>query len=219
MRKLCLLALLFSVFTAFAQPDVKIRKKDRRRDIALVTTEGTIVLRLSDATPIHRDNFLKLVKSGYYDSMLFHRVIPTFMIQTGDPNSKSATPVQTLGSGGPGYTVPAEFRPFLFHKRGALAAARMGDDVNPQRASSGSHFYIVHGKSFSDGQLDSIETKRLKGIKLPPAHREVYKKDGGTPQLDQYYTVFGEVVRGMDVVDAIAQTAKEGPEASLRTLS
>jgi cyclophilin family peptidyl-prolyl cis-trans isomerase len=172
--------------------------------VELQTTMGNIVLRLNDSTPLHRDNFLKLVKSGFYDSVLFHRVINHFMIQTGDPESRHATAGIPLGNGGPDYTIPAEFRTDLFHKKGALAAARMGDDVNPKQESSGSQFYIVQGKNFTDAGLDSIETYRLKGIKLPAAHREVYKTIGGTPHLDQHYTVFGEVVSGMDVLDAIA---------------
>jgi peptidyl-prolyl cis-trans isomerase B (cyclophilin B) len=171
---------------------------------------GDIVIRLSDSTPLHRDNFLKLVKKRYYDSVLFHRVIKDFMIQSGDPNSKSAKAGQPLGNGGPGYTVPAEFRTTLFHKKGAIAAARMGDEANPQKASSGSQFYIVQGKPFTDAGLDSTEKYRLKGRKIPPEQRAVYKTIGGTPHLDQGYTVFGEVVKGMDVVDKIAvvQTSK-----------
>ncbi|HYK55183.1 MAG TPA: peptidylprolyl isomerase [Flavisolibacter sp.] len=195
------------VVASFAQQEVKLKKKDRKRDVELTTTEGIIVLRLYDSTPLHRDNFLRLVKSHYYDSILFHRVIQNFMIQAGDPNSKTAKAGQPLGNGGPSYTLPAEFRPSLFHKKGVLAAARMGDNVNPERKSSGSQFYIVQGKTFTDKELDSVEVVRLEGRKLPLEHREVYKTMGGTPQLDQNYTVFGEVVRGLDVVDKIAATA------------
>jgi cyclophilin family peptidyl-prolyl cis-trans isomerase len=195
------------VATSFAQQDVKLKKKDRKRDVELVTTEGIIVLRLYDSTPLHRDNFLRLAKSHYYDSMLFHRVIQNFMIQAGDPNSKRAKTGQPLGNGGPSYTLPSEFRPSLFHKKGVLAAARMGDNVNPEKKSSGSQFYIVQGKTFTDQELDSVEVVRLGGRKLPLKHREVYKITGGTPQLDQNYTVFGEVVRGLDVVDKIASVA------------
>ncbi len=181
-----------------------VTNRDRKRDVELVTSKGSIVLRLSDSTPLHRDNFLKLVKTGFYDSILFHRVIRNFMIQAGDPNSKTAAAGQPLGNGGPGYTVPAEFVSSLFHKKGTLAAARMGDNENPKKESSGSQFYIVQGKKFTDAGLDSVETYRLKGRKLPAEHREVYKTIGGTPHLDQNYTVFGEVVRGLDVVDSIA---------------
>jgi len=156
---------------------------------------------------LHRDNFLRLVKSRFYDSILFHRVIKNFMIQAGDPNSKRATAGQPLGNGGPGYTIPAEFRPTLFHRKGVVAAARQGDNVNPEKKSGSSQFYIVQGKTFTDQQLDSVEVTRLHGYKLPVAHREVYKTIGGTPQLDQNYTVFGEVVAGLDVVDKIASSA------------
>lgn len=198
-----LLATCYSLLS-FSQQDVKLKKKDRKRDIELTTTEGTIILRLYDSTPLHRDNFLRLVKSQYYDSLLFHRVIKNFMIQAGDPNSKRAEPRKLLGNGGPDYTIPAEFKPGLFHVKGSLAAARNGDNVNPEKKSSASQFYIVQGRIFTDKELDSVETVRLKGYKLPQAHREVYKTIGGTPQLDQNYTVFGYVVKGLDVLDKIA---------------
>jgi peptidyl-prolyl cis-trans isomerase B (cyclophilin B) len=198
------------VFSAIAQKDSTIKKKDRKRDVQIQTTMGDIIIRLSDSTPLHRDNFLKLVKVGYYDSLLFHRVIQNFMIQGGDPNSKRAAASVPLGNGGPGYTVPAEFRTTLFHRKGVIAAARMGDNVNPQKASSGSQFYIVQGKVFTDAGLDSVETFRMNGRKIPLAQREVYKTIGGTPHLDQGYTVYGEVVKGLDVIDKIAavQTSK-----------
>jgi cyclophilin family peptidyl-prolyl cis-trans isomerase len=208
---LSLFCLLFVSVLVFAQSDVKLKKKDRRRDIEMTTTKGTIVLRLYDSTPLHRDNFLRLVKSHYYDGILFHRVIKNFMIQGGDPESKTAKAGQPLGNGGPAYTVPAEFRVTLFHKKGVLAAAREGDNVNPEKKSSGSQFYIVQGKKFTDGALDTLERVRRNGRKLPEAHREVYKTIGGTPHLDGKYTVYGEVVKGLDVVDAIAavQTSKD----------
>jgi len=192
------------VFSASAQKDSTIKKKDRKRDVLMQTTMGDMVIRLSDSTPLHRDNFLKLVKVGYYDSILFHRVIKNFMIQGGDPNSKRAAAGKPLGDGSPGYTVPAEFRKTLFHKKGALAAARTGDNVNPSKASSGSQFYIAQGKIFSDAGLDSVETFRLNGRKIPAEQREVYKTIGGTPHLDQGYTVYGEVVKGLEVIDKIA---------------
>jgi peptidyl-prolyl cis-trans isomerase B (cyclophilin B) len=198
------------VFSAIAQKDSTIKKKDRKRDVLVQTTMGDIVIRLSDSTPLHRDNFLKLVKVGYYDSLLFHRVIQNFMVQGGDPDSKRAAAGVPLGNGGPGYTVPAEFRATLFHKKGVIAAARMGDNVNPQKASSGSQFYIVQGRVFTDAGLDSVETFRMNGRKIPPAQREVYKTTGGTPHLDQGYTVYGELIKGVDVIDKIAavQTSK-----------
>ena len=205
MKKLLILSsLIFLSVISFSQQEVKIKKKDRRKDVELVTNYGNIVLRLNDSTPLHRDNFIRLVKTGYYDSVLFHRVINRFMIQSGDPESKHAEKGQPLGNGGPKYTIPAEFRVTLFHRKGVLAAARDGDDVNPEKASSGSQFYIVQGKKFTDAGLDSVETYRLKGRKIPADQREVYKTIGGTPHLDQGYTVFGEVVSGLDVVDTIA---------------
>jgi len=204
--KYWVVALLSSliVFSASAQKDSTIKKKDRKRDVLMQTTMGDIVIRLSDSTPLHRDNFLKLVKVGFYDSLLFHRVIKYFMIQGGDPNSKRAEAGKPLGDGSPGYTIPAEFRKTLFHKKGALAAARMGDNINPAKESSGSQFYIAQGKIFTDAGLDSLETTRLNGRKIPAEQREVYKTIGGTPHLDQGYTVYGEVVKGLDVVDKIA---------------
>jgi len=198
---------LLSLQISIAQKEVVVKKKDRKRDVLLQTSMGDMLIRLSDSTPLHRDNFLKLVKQGFYDSVLFHRVINNFMIQTGDPNSKNAAAGQSLGNGGPGYTVPAEFRTTLFHKKGVIAAARQSDDVNPMKESSGSQFYIVHGKKFTDGGLDSLETFRLKGKKIPVYQREVYKAIGGTPHLDQGYTLFGEVIKGMDVIDKIAAVA------------
>ena len=201
MKKILLATMAIAcAFISFSQ-DSTLKKKDRRRDVLLQTSFGDIIIRLSDSTPLHRDNFLKLVKVGFYDSVLFHRVIKNFMIQSGDPESKHAAAGQPLGNGGPSYRIPAEFRPTLFHKKGVIAAAR---DNNPEKASSGSQFYIVQGKIFTDGGLDSLETFRLGGRKIPVEQREVYKTIGGTPHLDQGYTVFGEVVKGLDVVDKIA---------------
>lgn len=182
------------------QADSTVKKKDRKRDVLIETNYGSIVVRLSDSTPLHRDNFLKLVKVGFYDSVLFHRVIQNFMIQGGDPDSKRAKAGVPLGNGGPSYRIPAEFRTTLFHQKGVIAAAR---DNNPEKESSGSQFYIVQGKRFTDAGLDSTETYRLKR-KLPAEHREVYKTLGGAPHLDQNYTVFGMVVKGLEVVDTIA---------------
>src|SRR5262245_24549632 len=205
MKKLTLFfSTLFVGLIGFAQKDSVVTKKDRKRDVLLQTNHGDIVVRLSDSTPLHRDNFLKLVKTHYYDSVLFHRVIKNFMIQGGDPESKHAEPGEPLGNGGPNYRIPAEFRTTLFHKKGVIAAAR---DGNPEKASSGSQFYIVQGKIFTDAGLDSVETYRLNGRKIPAEQREVYKTLGGAPHLDQGYTVFGEVVKGFDVVDKIASVA------------
>jgi cyclophilin family peptidyl-prolyl cis-trans isomerase len=209
--------------TSFSQQDVKLKRKDRKRDVEMITNQGNIILRLYDSTPLHRDNFLRLVKSHYYDGVLFHRVIKNFMIQGGDPDSKTAKAGQALGEGGPSYTIPAEFHETLFHKKGALAAAREGDKVNPEKRSSGSQFYIVQGKKFTDGALDTLEIMRMKGRKIPLAHREVYKTQGGTPHLDGNYTVFGEVVKGLDIVDKIASAATskdpaDRPVADVRIL-
>jgi cyclophilin family peptidyl-prolyl cis-trans isomerase len=206
---------LFTALVATAQKDSTLTKKDRKRDVQLKTSYGDIVIRLSDSTPLHRDNFLKLVKIGFYDSVLFHRVIKNFMIQSGDPNSKHAKPGELLGNGGPEYKIPAEFRPSLFHKKGMIAAAR---DNNPEKASSGSQFYLTQGKIFTDAGLDSVETYRMQGRKLPSDHREVYKTIGGTPHLDMNYTVFGEVIKGLDVIDKIAAVSTSKGEDKDRPL-
>lgn len=211
MRKIFILASFIALaLSGSAQKDSTLKKKDRKRDVLLQTNFGDIVIRLSDSTPLHRDNFLKLVKVGFYDSILFHRVIKNFMIQSGDPESKTAPTGIPLGNGGPAYTIPAEFRTTLFHKKGVIAAARQGDNVNPQKASSGSQFYIVQGKIFTDTELDALESSRMNGRKISPDKREVYKTVGGTPHLDENYTVFGEVIKGLEMVDKIAavQTSK-----------
>jgi len=218
MKKIFFLPFLLLTLSAICQREIKVKKRDRKKDIEMVTSYGTIVLRLYDSTPLHRDNFIRLVKSGYYDSILFHRVIKNFMIQAGDPNSKHSEPGEPLGNGGPDYTIPAEFRASLFHKKGVLAAARESDDANPSKASSGSQFYIVQGKKFTDAGLDSVETIRLKGRKIPIEHREVYKTTGGTPHLDLNYTVFGEVVSGLTIVDSIAATPTSKGEDQDRPL-
>jgi len=172
--------------------------------VRIKTSYGECIIRLYNQTPKHRDNFIKLVKQGFYNGTLFHRVIQNFMIQGGDPDSKDTTkakPGAELGNGDVGYTVPAEFRDSLFHKRGVLAAAR---DDNPAKASSGCQFYIVDGKRFSDGKLDTLEQTRLKSRKIPTWEREYYRSVGGAPHLDQNYTVYGEVVIGIDMIDRIA---------------
>src|ERR1700749_1305286 len=204
MKKLFTLIFLLATITAFGTP--------KNQYVRIKTAYGTCIIRLYNETPKHRDNFIKLVKKGFYNGTLFHRVIQNFMIQGGDPDSKDpkkATPGAELGNGDVGYTVPAEFRDSLFHKRGVLAAAR---DDNPKKASSGCQFYIVEGKRFSDGKLDTLEETRLKGRKIPAWQREYYKSVGGAPHLDQNYTVYGEVVYGIDMVDRIA-AVKTGPNA------
>ena len=170
--------------------------------VRIKTPYGDMLVELYDETPKHRDNFISLVEKGYYNGLLFHRVMRNFMIQGGDPDSRNAAKGQMLGSGGPGYTIPAEFNPNLIHLKGAVAAARRGDQVNPQRASSGSQFYIVQGRTFSDAELDKIEHDNH--MKYTPEQREAYKTIGGTPFLDGQYTVFGKVTEGLEVIDKIA---------------
>ncbi len=173
--------------------------------VKLVTDSGTMIIRLYDSTPLHRDNFLKLVKQGFYDSLLFHRVIPAFMIQGGDPQSKNAEPGAMLGNGGGDMArIPAEFKPSLYHKKAVLAAAR---DGNPEKASSACQFYIVEGKQFTDEQLNQLEQGR--GMKYTAEQRQLYKTIGGTPHLDMNYTVFGEVDSGIEVIGKISHAAKD----------
>ena len=170
--------------------------------VKIETSYGDMVVKLYNETPLHRDNFLKLVKEGTYDDVLFHRVINQFMIQGGDPNSKNAKPGQMLGDGDLGYTLPAEFVPGLFHKKGALAAARQADQVNPQKRSSSCQFYIVQGTKWDAERLKMVEQRM--GRSFSKEEADVYATLGGTPFLDGDYTVFGEVVEGLDVVDRIA---------------
>ena len=222
--------------------------------VLMHTSMGDIQLKLYNETPKHRDNFIQLVKDGTYNGLLFHRVIKDFMIQGGDVTSKDAPMNKSLGAGDLGYTVPAEFNyPKYFHKKGALCAARTGDEVNPERASSASQFYIVTGKKYSEAELNQMEKqlenrlkqsifarlqaenkpkimeyyrsgnkeemailrdtligkteleaeKRKDETKLPKELREIYKTEGGVPFLDNQYTVYGEVVKGIEVVEAI----------------
>lgn len=243
--------ILFTVYS-FGQATEKM--------VLIETSHGNITIKLYNETPKHRDNFLKLVENHFYDSLLFHRVIEKFMIQGGDPDSKHAPAGKELGDGDVGYTIPAEFNPKLFHKRGVLAAARNGDAENPKQASSGCQFYIVQGKVFTDSMLDlaakritrfkaynmvvndkknkdlvkefnkyskenneegiktiqaqldtltEIEFKKMPLYKFSPEQKKAYKGIGGTPHLDGSYTVFGEVVDGMDVVDKIAASHKD----------
>lgn len=217
--------------------------------VTIRTNYGEMQVVLFDETPKHKANFLKLIEQGFYDSLLFHRVIKEFMIQGGDPNSRNAEPGTSLGTGGPGYTIPAEIRSSLFHKKGVLAAARTGDRVNPHRASSGSQFYIVQGDTIKEEDLvplnrqimqdafkkikpgtalyDSLRAAYAKGangfeeqvaalsdsiyaatgfrVKTPAERVEVYTEIGGAPHLDDQYTIFGEVIRGMEVIDRIAE--------------
>lgn len=201
--------LLFCLVAAWAQA-----QNNMRSEVELVTDSGVIRLALYNETPKHRDNFLKMVQSGAYNGVLFHRVIKDFMVQTGDLASKTATQGQLLGDTPESYSIPAEICfPKLYHKRGALAAAREGDDVNPERASSSTQFYIVWGQKFTDKQLEWAQSRIEKytdgKVKLTPELCEVYKTIGGTPHLDGSYTVFGEVLEGLDVVEKIQRTTTD----------
>jgi cyclophilin family peptidyl-prolyl cis-trans isomerase len=256
------LSLVLVIKTSFSQTFSK-------ETILISTSFGNMKIKLFNETPQHRDNFLKLVKEHFYDSLLFHRVIEGFMIQGGDPDSKHAEPAKFLGDGDLKYTIPAEFVPSLCHKKGMLCAARNGDDVNPEKASSACQFYIVQGKVRTDEDLaafekrinktlitkikedilNKVENKSLKEkidafkkeqnndslmvyykiinkqvdeefVKVPhytfpPEHRTIYKTIGGTPHLDSQYTIFGEVIEGLDVIDKIAAVGKNKDDRPL----
>jgi peptidyl-prolyl cis-trans isomerase B (cyclophilin B) len=209
-KKIFLISLILSVFfniSCFAQ------KNKKETKVLISTTHGDIKVVLYNETPKHRDNFIKLVKEGTYDETLFHRIIKDFMIQGGDPESKNAEAGKMLGEGGLGYTIPAEFDSNLIHKKGALAAARMGDNVNPNKESSSCQFYIVQGKSFSKEEIDKIlkgkNAKRTTPINYTEEQYKIYENLGGTPHLDMDYTIFGEVIEGLDVVDKIAAVDKD----------
>jgi len=222
---LCVLMAIGICITGFSQKDSKAgapikpsgvvsgKKSATRKEVAPIgeikikisTDSGVIIIQLSDSTPLHRDNFVKLVQQGFYDSLLFHRVIPQFMIQGGDPASKYAAQGSMLGNGGSDMArIPAEFHPSLFHKKGVLAAAR---DGNPEKASSACQFYLVEGKVQTDEQLNMIEQSN--GIKYSPEQRAVYTSIGGTPQLDNKYTVFGEVISGLEVINKIVNVSRD----------
>ena len=254
-NKLLILAALVTILTACGAGSKKQNEMEKRTQVKFETTLGEIVVELYNETPQHRDNFIKLAKEGIYDSTLFHRVIRQFMIQAGDPDSKTASDTAMLGSGDVGYTIPAEFVPQFFHKKGALAAARMGDEVNPQRESSGCQFYIVTGRKFREAQLldmaaqknnsrvdeifnelarkhmkeiyklrksgdtdallelqDSLENqayslaKEEEPFMFTPEQLTAYTTIGGAPHLDGAYTVFGQVVAGMETVEKIEAT-------------
>lgn len=194
MKQILTLLFLFVTVNAFAA-------KPKHHFVRVKSSKGECIIMLYNQTPKHRDNFLKLAKEGFYNGTLFHRVIKEFMIQGGDPDSKTAKEGQALGSGDLGYKVDAEFRDSLFHKKGVLAAAR---DNNPEKGSSASQFYIVHGKIWTDETLDQVQQNRMQGRQIPASQRQVYKTVGGTPHLDQNYTVYGEVVKGLEMIDAIA---------------
>lgn len=186
--------------------------------VLLQTEYGDMTILLHDATPQHRDNFVKLIEEGFYEGLLFHRVVNGFMVQGGDPNSRRASAKTQLGSGGPGYQVPAEFVDTLVHVKGALAAARIGGPSNPEKKSSGSQFYIVDGRPVTEKQLNLLEAQ--KDRRYSPTARQIYMNEGGTPFLDGEYTVFGQVVKGMEVIDKIAETETNGdpPKGNSRPL-
>jgi peptidyl-prolyl cis-trans isomerase B (cyclophilin B) len=194
MKKISILICVFILLVINAEAQTKFE---------IVTSVGTMRGILYDNTPMHKENFIELVKKKKYNGVLFHRVIDKFMIQTGDLDSKDAKKGQSLGHGDIGYTIPAEFNPEYIHKKGALAAARQGDKVNPAKESSGSQFYIVQGQTFTDEQLNMFE-QRGKRIKFSEEHRNLYKTLGGTPHLDYGYTVFGEITEGIEIIDKIA---------------
>ncbi|MCB2197339.1 MAG: peptidylprolyl isomerase [Bacteroidetes bacterium] len=248
MKKILFVSLALTVFLLSCTTEKKEKKEDQLYKIE--TIYGDMIFKLYDATPLHKANFEKLINQGYFDGLLFHRVIDSFMIQGGDPDSRNAAPGEMLGNGGPGYTIPAEFVDTIFHKKGVIAAAREGDNVNPEMRSSGSQFYIVQGKVFTDEDIEKVEdrinatrlnnliTKHIEeakeeafntgGIvdyqvivpdarkkaeeefkkqgyyKIPGFKRKVYQTIGGTPHLDNAYTVFGEVIEGLEVIDKIA---------------
>jgi peptidyl-prolyl cis-trans isomerase B (cyclophilin B) len=181
--------------------------KQKNTMIVISTDLGEMKAILYNETPQHKENFIKLIKEGYFDGTLFHRVIDGFMIQGGDPDSKTAKPGQMLGQSGPGYTVPAEFRQELIHKKGALAAARMGDQMNPQKASSGSQFYIAQGKKYTANELNILSSRMGKAFNQTQI--DTYTTVGGVPFLDYEYTVFGEVIEGLEVIDKIAKVQKD----------
>ena len=193
---------------------LRAQESNNCKEVLLETTVGNIKLKLYNETPLHRDNFLKLVNLHVYDSLLFHRVIKDFMIQCGDPKSKEAKPGDFLGEGDLDWTVEQELRlPQLYHRRGVLAAAREPDSDNPYRESSACHFYLAWGKTFTDAELDKMQQRldTLYGyrVKITPEMRETYKTIGGIPHLDGGYTVFGEIAEGLDVLEKIQQTATD----------
>jgi len=198
-----IVGLLILNITAMSQKE----SKEKVIKFVIHTDYGEMKGILYNETPKHRDNFIKLVNAGFYNDLLFHRVIPDFMIQGGDPDSKDAQPGVALGSGGPGYKVPAEFNKNLIHKKGALAAARQGDQVNPEKASSGSQFYIVDGKPYNEANLNAMAAQM--GLDWSPELKKIYETIGGTPFLDMNYTVYGEITDGLEVIDEIAKVQKD----------
>lgn len=196
---------------------IDIQAQNKYPNVVIETSHGYVEIMLYDNTPLHSENFLKLIKSGFYDNLLFHRVIKDFMIQAGDPNSKDAAPGIALGSGGPDYTIPAEFFPGYFHKKGALAAARQPDNINPTQASSASQFYIVHGRKFSLEELNYMVQHQMH-MTFTQEQITVYTELGGAPHLDDAYTVFGEVVSGLETIDKIAIEPRDKRDRPLKDI-
>lgn len=197
---LLLLTLLF--FSGQINTNCQNILHDSLTRVMIETDSGSIIIELFNDTPLHRDNFIKLTEEGYFDGQIFHRLIKNFMIQGGDPASRNASKGELLGQGGPGYTIPAEFRADHFHQKGALAAARKGDDLNPLKASSGSQFYIVEGNVFTRPQLDYMVQKGMHDT-FTNEQIAAYTTLGGSPHLDGSYTVFGQVVSGFDVLEKL----------------
>jgi cyclophilin family peptidyl-prolyl cis-trans isomerase len=211
MKKLALLFVM-SILTILVA-----NSQDAFPDVVIETTEGNITIRLYDNTPLHSENFVKLVNAGYYENLLFHRVIKNFMIQTGDPKSKNAPSSARLGDGGPNYTIPPEFNAMYFHKKGALAAARLGDNINPRKESSGSQFYIVVGQVYSKNQLDQFVASH-RHSQFSEEQIKAYTTIGGTPHLDTQYTVFGEVIEGLDIIDKISAAETDSNDRPLKDI-
>jgi peptidyl-prolyl cis-trans isomerase B (cyclophilin B) len=213
------LVVLFAFFIGGCSlfKEKSIEPKETR--VLMTTSEGELTLKLYNETPLHRDNFIKLVNEEFYNGITFHRVIKGFMAQAGDPKSRDKSFSGQLGQNSEGETIPAEILPQLFHKKGALAAARMGDNVNPEKKSSGSQFYIVQGKKYPINQLEQMENKinqkaphyqqQQDKFAFSDSARKVYQQIGGTPFLDNGYTVFGEVIQGIEVIDAICNVKTE----------
>lgn len=215
MRQLPILLLLLLAVPGMAFAQKGKSKKKPKADVIITTKFGDIGIILYEETPEHRANFAKLAKEGFYDGTTFHRVMKDFMIQGGDPNSKDASTMNKAGQGGPGYTLPAEFVPGKVHTKGKLSAARMPDQVNPDRRSSGSQFYIVQGRTFSDNDLKGFEKQVSMLTKsefhYSDAEKEAYKTVGGAPWLDRQYTIFGEVIYGLEIIDQIADVQVKAP--------
>lgn len=219
MKKILLLILFIPALAMGQKVELEVGK-NAHYEVKIHTSEGVVDVELYNETPLHRDNFIKLAKSGFYDNIIFHRVIKEFMIQAGDPQSKNSSAIAHYGDSDSGYKLPAEITDKFFHKKGALAAAREPDEFNPEKMSSGSQFYIVVGKVFTDSTLNKVKQilERTKGH-LPTAEREeYYKKTGGTPHLDGNYTIFGEVTSGMKTVEKISKTTTNRQDRPLEDI-